>query len=99
MIPCGAAPGGAEALGAAYEQLRHWVLAGAAPGSRDGTPLGLGLVLRAGIAGWMAQHAAGATAPAPHRPAVAPLRSGDLHAGVVRVLASIALAHRAERSR
>ena len=98
MIPCGATTGSADALGAAYEQLRRWVLAGATPGSRDGTPFGLGLLLRAGIAGWMAQHAAGATTPAPHRPAVAPLPSGELHAGVVRVLASIALAHRAERS-
>jgi len=98
MSSCDTATGEADALGAAYEQLRRWVLAGAAPGSRDGTPCGLGLVLRAGIAGWMAQQAAGATAPAPHRPAVAPLPSGELHAGVVRVLASIALAHRAERS-
>ena len=98
MSPCDTAPGGADALGAAYEQLRHWVLAGATAGSRDGTPCGLGLLLRAGIAGWMAQHTAGAIAPAPHRPAVAPLPAGELHAGVVRVLASIALAHRAERS-
>lgn len=98
MISCGSASGGADGLGAAYERLRHWVVAGAAPGSRDGAPWGLGLVLRAGITGWMAQQAAGATAPAPPRPAVAPLPSGELHAGVVRVLASIALAHRAERS-
>ena len=97
MIPCGAATGGADALGAAYEQLRHWGVAGAAPGTH-GTPFGLVLLLRAGIAGWMAQHAAGATALAPHRPVAAPLPSGELHAGVVRVLASIALAHRAERS-
>ena len=98
MIHGDAVTGGTDALGAAYEQLRHWVLAGAAPGSRDGTPFGLGLLLRAGIAGWMDQRASGATAPAPHRPAVAPLPSGELHAGVVRVLASIALAHHAERS-
>ena len=97
MSPCGAATGGAEVPGAAYEKLRHWVLAGATAGRRDGPPWGLGLVLRTGIAGWMAQRTVGATAPAPQRPAVAPLPSGDLHAGVVRVLASIALAHRAER--
>lgn len=59
MIPCGAATGGTDVQGAAYEQLRHWVVAGAAPGNRNGTPGGLGLVLRAGIAGWMAQQAAG----------------------------------------
>jgi hypothetical protein len=46
----------------------------------------------------MAQQVAGATAPVPHRPAVAPLPCGELHAGVVRVLASIALARRAERT-
>ncbi len=100
MSSCDTVTGEANALGAAYERLRHWVLAGAAPGSRDGTPHGLGLLLRAGIAGWMAQPAASPAAPAipPHRPAVAPLPSGNLHAGVVRVLASIALAHRTERS-
>lgn len=100
MIPCDAAPGGADVHGAAYEQLREEVLAGAAPGSQ-GRSLGLVLVLRAGIAAWMTQRAASPAAPAPqqHRPAIAPLPPGELHANVVRVLASIALAHREGWSR
>ena len=97
MSSCDPVTGEADALGAAYEQLRHRVLAGAAPGS-VGTPLGLLLLLRAGISAWMDHRAAG-SAPAgpgatPERPVAAPLPSGELHAGLVHVLASIALARR-----
>ena len=79
----------------AYEQLRSRVLAGSACGSS----FGLVLLRREGIAAWMARGSARSApvAPAaPDRDAAAPVGSDEIHAGVVRVLASMALAGREE---
>ncbi|MGH8703151.1 MAG: hypothetical protein ACREVR_18515 [Burkholderiales bacterium] len=83
---------------AAYEKLRSQVLAGASAGS----PVGWGLLVREGIAAWMARSAA---TLAPIRPAADPSRLGvpwqlpdEVQGGVVRVLASMALAGRGEVS-
>lgn len=99
MTPCDPATGGADARVAAYEQLRHEVLAGAAQGTHC-RPFGLVLLLRAGISAWMDHRSAGSAPAGPwaaaEQPVAAPLASVELHAGLVRVLASIALAHREE---
>jgi hypothetical protein len=84
-----AAPGG-DVFGATYEDLRRRVLTGAAVGGARG----LVLCLREGLAAWMTHGAIGAgpVAPAgqPERCA-APRVSNEIHAAVVRVLASMAL--------
>ena len=91
-----AASGGDTAI-AAYEDLRRHVLAGAAFDSRFGQVV----LLREGVAAWMARRSA---CSAQHTPAAAPERSGaapvsdELHAGIVGVLASMALAGRGEMS-
>jgi len=81
-----------------YEELRGRVLAGAPCGGA----CGLVLRLREGLAAWMAGGSAGSApvAPAvePHRRAAAPLVSDEIHAAVVRVLASMALGGPKERS-
>jgi hypothetical protein len=76
---------------AAYEALRRRVLTGAVFGG----PGGLVLLLRDGLAAWMARGAAGATAveaAGPERRGAAPLVADEIHAAVVRVLANMALA-------
>jgi hypothetical protein len=59
---------------------------------------GFGLVVlrREGIAAWMARGSARSAPVAPDRDAAAPAGSDEIHAGVVRVLASMALAGREE---
>jgi hypothetical protein len=73
------------------------VLAGAGHGS----PFGLILLLREGIAAWMNRVSArclSAASAHPGRPGATPLVLGELYAGMARVLASMALAGRGERS-
>jgi len=75
---------------AAYEALRRRVLTGAVVGG----PGGLVLLLRDGLAAWMARRSAGAApveAAGPARREAAPLVSDAIHAAVVRVLTSMAL--------
>jgi hypothetical protein len=96
MTAVPAATIGRDPCEAAYEELRRRVLTGAAFGG----PFGLVVLLREGLAAWMARGAAGA-APVertgdPERRAAAPLVSDALHAAVVRVLASMALGGREE---
>ena len=86
-----AAPHGTDTAVAAYEALRRRVLTGAVFGGAGG----LVLLLRDGLAAWMARGAAGATAveaAGPARRGAAPIVSDEIHAAVVRVLASMALA-------
>ena len=91
MIAAHAAPAGGDVFGATYEALRHRVLTGAAFGSAGG----LVVLLRDGLAAWMADGPAGAAAveaAGPARRGAAPIVSDEIHAAVVRVLANIALA-------
>ena len=98
MIAVHAAPTGGDGFGVTYEALRRHVLTGAAFGSAGG----LVLLLRDGLAAWMARGAADAAPVAsaghPGRCAMAPRVSDELHAAVVRVLVSMALGGRKERS-
>jgi hypothetical protein len=87
VIAAHAAPTGDDVFGAAYEALRHRVLTGAAFGGAGG----LVVLLRDGLAAWMARGSAGAAA-GPARRGAAPLVSDEIHVAVVRVLANIALA-------
>jgi hypothetical protein len=86
------APTGRDPFGAAYEELRRGVLVGASAGSH----VGLALLLREGLAAWMARGVACAVPVVPvadlDRPVAAPIVSDEIHAGVVRVLATMALA-------
>ena len=99
MTASAAAPTGRDPFGAAYEELRRRVLAGSAVGG----PFGLVLLLREGLAAWMARGSAGA-APAepaadPDQRGAAPIGSDEIHAAVVRVLVSMALGgHREMRA-
>jgi hypothetical protein len=93
VIASPAATGGSGTAVAAYEELRCRVLAGA--GARD-CDLGQLFLLREGIVAWIAR---GATSTAPTNPttdrqsdATAPVLFDEIHAGVVRVLANMALA-------
>jgi hypothetical protein len=74
-----------------YEELRGLAIAGAAFGGGRG----LVVLLREGLAAWVARRCTGAdpvktAVQSDHRAGV-PAVSDDVHAGVVRVLASIAL--------
>ena len=78
-----------------YEALRRRVLAGTPGGSAGG----LVVLLRDGLAAWMARGSAGAAAveaAGPARRGAAPIVSDEIHAAVVRVLASMALGGREE---
>jgi hypothetical protein len=91
VIAAHAAPPGGDVFGATYEALRRRVLTGAAFGGAGG----LVVLLRDGLAAWMARGAAGAAAVEaadPARRGAAPIVSDEIHAAVVRVLASMALA-------
>jgi len=93
----GEARGGASALPASYEELRRHALAG----SGFGSAIGLVLLLREGMGSWIrtgasppsTEPAASGTRPGAGSP-VSELR----HVHVVRVLASMALSGREERS-
>ncbi len=96
MTAAPAAPPGQDPFGAAYEELRRRVLAGSAVGG----PFGLVLLLREGLAAWMVR---GVACAAPVEPAADPARRGaaplvpdQIHAAVVRVLASMALSRLGE---
>ncbi len=93
MIVSPAATGGSDTAIAEYEELRCRVLAGA--GARD-CDLGQLFLLREGIVAWIA-HGTTSTAPANltadrDSDVTAPVLSDEIHAGVVRVLANMALA-------
>jgi hypothetical protein len=79
---------------AAYEQLRSHRLAG----SPGGPHFGLVVLVREGIVAWIERRAAcpGLAAPSATRTASGPLRSDQLHAEMVHVLADIALQGREE---
>jgi hypothetical protein len=77
----------------AYEALRHQVLASANTAG-DG---GVVLVLRQGVAGWMARRLVCADSPAPAATRTStPLAGQEIGLGIVRVLASMALAAQPE---
>jgi len=79
-----------------YEELRHGVLTGV-PGSRHG---GVIVLVREGVAAWLAYGSArDATASSVAIPAgrpATPLGLSEVHASIVRVLATMALANRTE---
>jgi hypothetical protein len=84
---------GSDTSVALYEELRRRFFAGA-------SDLGSISFLREGVIAWMAH---GTTCPAPAEPAAgrdsgatAPVLSDEVHAGMVRVLANMALAGRRE---
>jgi len=94
-----AATTGRDPFVAAYEELRRRVLAGASFGGH----FGLALLLREGLAAWMARGSACSVPVAPaadlDRRVATPIVSDEIHAGVVRVLASMALGgHREMRA-
>ena len=76
----------------AYEELRGFAVAGSAGGGR----LGLVVLLREGLAAWVARRSmctdAVAIAAPPPRRIVVPLVGDEVHSGVVRVLTSMVLA-------
>jgi hypothetical protein len=80
---------------ATYEELRRHVLEGA--GACDGGQI---FLLREGIVGWMVHettHATPITPTADQRSdGTAPVLSDEIHAGIVRVLATMAMAGRKE---
>ena len=92
-----AAPAGRDTVVTAYEELRRRVLAGGPFGGH----VGLVLLLREGLAAWMACCSACAAPVEPaadrDRRAAAPIVPDEIHTAVVRVLASMALAGRGER--
>ncbi len=92
MIAAHAVPPGRDVFGVTYEDLRRRVLTGSVFGGASG----LVLCLREGLAAWMARGAVGAapSAPAGHPVrGAAPRVANEIHAAVVRVLASMALGH------
>ena len=102
MTAAPAAATGPDRFRVAYEELRGRVLAGAPFGGAFGGAFGLVLLLREGLAAWMASGSAGSVpvAPAvePDRRVAASLVPDVIHVAVVRVLASMALGGVAERS-
>ena len=87
-----AEPSTAEAIGAAYEELRSHMLKGSARHSHlDGV-----LILRDGLAAWMARRRQlVAVRPAARAAPVATVHETEpLHAGIVQVLANMALGAR-----
>ena len=83
---------------ALYEQLHLHVHEGAAAPDGHG---GLVVLWREGMAAWMAWRTMGAAEPvtAHQRPVSAPQAADELHASLVRVLASLAMSGGTERSR
>jgi hypothetical protein len=84
-------------LATAYEQLRNRVLEGAAGGG----PFGLVILLREGVAAWMAR---AVTCPATlvrgaanDRPSATPLVADGVRSDLVAVLASMVMTTRQER--
>ena len=89
-------PTGDANAAAAYEHLRRHVL----QGSPRGALVGVALVRREGVAGWMDRGAPGLATVGPSTPADRVVAFPDvfppLHAGIVDVLVSIALTTREE---
>ena len=87
---------GDDAQGAvkAYEALRHHVLAGAHSANNAGDAA-LMVLLRQGVAGWMTRRLAYAGPAAAARGSTV-IAGQEIHAGIVRVLASMALAAQQE---
>jgi len=81
---------------AAYETLRSRVLASAATGSQRGLPI----LIREGVAAWIGRYSARAVpSPSADRkttPMRAPQNYDELHDGIVRLLANMALTGRKE---
>ena len=83
----------AQACVRAYEALRSHVLAG----TNTGSPAGLVVLLRQGVAAWMMARRSACTCPAPAAARTTTLLAGEeIHAAIVRVLASMALAAQQE---
>jgi hypothetical protein len=84
--------GGRDMPVTAYEKLRTHVMTGSAAGGHSG----LVVLLRQGVAAWMERRTA-CSAPVQPAPSAAPINvSDEIHAGLVRVLASMAMAGRQE---
>ena len=96
MIDPDAPASGEDGTVAAYEELRAHILVG----SPDGRHFGLILLLREGIAAWIERRATcwnpASNSATRDRALPRPLLSEQLHAEIVRVLASIALNGREE---
>lgn len=91
-----ATTGAQSASSASYEELRRRVLAGTALGGS----FGLVVLLREGVVAWMGglgsrSVSVDPTASSDQRAAPLPV-SNEIHAGIVRVLASMALSGRQE---
>jgi hypothetical protein len=95
VIASDAATAGNDTWVAAYEELRRRVLAGA--GACD---LGQIFLLREGMTAWLAHQTTRATTDRPaadrDQRVVAPVLPNEIHAGMVRLLANMALAGRRE---
>lgn len=87
--------GGSNTSVAAYEELRRRVLAGG-----SACDLGQIFLLREGMTAWLAHQTTRATTDRPaadQKPCVAaPVLPDEIHAGMVRLLANMALAGRRE---
>lgn len=80
--------GKADAPATAYEALRTHVLTG----STAGNHAGLVVLLRQGVAAWMARRSACSSPSSTAARTATPLVGDEIHAAIVRVLASMALA-------
>ncbi len=87
MTASPATPHSHDTFVAAYEALRRRVCAGASFGGQ----VGLVLLLREGLAAWMAHGAAWSAPVEPERRVGAPSMSNEIDAAMVRVLANMAL--------
>jgi hypothetical protein len=72
----------------AYEALRAQVLTGVSSGSHGG----LIVLLRKGMAAWMARRSIRVASIRPATYVATPVIDGDLHAAIVQALANVALA-------
>jgi hypothetical protein len=79
--------GGGDTSVTAYEALRTHVLTDASAGS----PAGLIVLLRQGVAAWMSRRSACSSPASPAARTTTPLVSDETDATLVRVLASMAL--------
>lgn len=91
-----ATPINGEDAVAAYEKLRSRVLASSTPGSQKGLPL----LIREGISAWIRRYPARAvpslSVNRKTTPPQVPRVSNELHDGIVRLLATMALTGRKE---
>lgn len=84
--------GSGDPSATAYEALRAHVLTGSSAGSHAG----LVVLLRQGVADWMAHRSACSTPGPPAAHTSMPLAGNEIHTAVVHVLASMALAGQQE---